>query len=1046
MLAPDHVEERVGPRTSRRAPAAGARAAAAGTWERRQGEGKAALAEQPMNLYELLGVTPQADEADIRSAFRKKTRATHPDKFNRWVEKQKREGRTFSEDERLQLHDDWVKKFEELRLAHDVLTDPYRRGVYDQTGQTSADKPKPIPITHAITMSQQMKGGDIPIEQEGFRGTVSIQPNARLPCVVQVEPSREFPRGATITLEAESAEAQTQRLGSNAVTFMRIDLGGADWERRVEQALDVRDALGTLLRVRRGEDDARSWTFLDRSFIATTDLQTEQSRRQSLGGKDSAGNYGGNDLLAVLEVTPEQALLGGFERMIDLPDGTQQLVQMRDGVSHRERKRYSAGGVCNSGTTDRGDLAVEFRIQPVQGGQVGRRKLGLEGTLRERFPAPFAKVDQQLSYAQDTIQVMQQALNQAETALQDSAKQRIETEKLLEQKRGELQYYEEQAERSQSLLKQWDKCWEDHIQTKGYWSGNYSMCVNPTKSPQQGAPRPAKNEKNAKATKKRGSKTESDLQEKCQKFERDLQRSNEDLEKLRQQLEDQKVQHDTQLASLQRSTGCGDKAAREELAEARARLGELQAELDGAHQETKQVRSELEQEAQSKNDLRKSLDELQTQFSIAKAERDRATQKTEQVRSELEQEIRSKKVLEESKNVLERSKNELEAQIRLAVEKLDEEKAELRWCMDMMESESPPVAPAKTEGISYLLDAVHSLAPAREVLSHTIRETVVAKSSITNTLRQKNAEFDEERQQHEKTRSQLQELQAKHEELQTKMGLAHQINQRTTMAIQSKAKESALAIKSAAAKANNAAHAYAISTDEIDKVLIAMGQSTLTRLLVPSEGEPPVGGQESAVDFSAATTTATGATIAHEFSASDDDEDPAPGTQPAPAAVLAPAPASAHAHPAAEDTKSVPATTTATGATIAQEFFDSDDDEDPAPGTQPAPAAVLAPAPASAHAHPAADDTTVSDKLKEVGNKAFKDGNFDRAIDCYTKAIEALPQKDHSKASTLHANRAACYKNLHDFKAVVIDCTAALDIDPNHHKARLRRGCVGLLL
>ena len=88
----------------------------------------------------------------------------------------------------------------------------------------------------------------------------------------------------------------------------------------------------------------------------------------------------------------------------------------------------------------------------------------------------------------------------------------------------------------------------------------------------------------------------------------------------------------------------------------------------------------------------------------------------------------------------------------------------------------------------------------------------------------------------------------------------------------------------------------------------------------------------------------------------------------------------------------------------------------------------------------------MSDKHKEDGNKAFKSGDMDAAIACYTKAIEALPRKDHPKASTFYSNRAACYKNLSDFKSVVRDCTASLEVDPNNWKARLRRGCAAFQL
>ena len=65
---------------------------------------------------------------------------------------------------------------------------------------------------------------------------------------------------------------------------------------------------------------------------------------------------------------------------------------------------------------------------------------------------------------------------------------------------------------------------------------------------------------------------------------------------------------------------------------------------------------------------------------------------------------------------------------------------------------------------------------------------------------------------------------------------------------------------------------------------------------------------------------------------------------------------------------------------------------------------------------------------------------MERAIAAYTKAIGALPRKDHPKASVFYGNRAACHKNLSDYKATMNDCTAALEVDPSNWKAQLRRG------
>ena len=265
-----------------------------------------------MNLYERLGVSPKAEEDEIHRAFLKKSRTQHPDKFARWCEKQEESGRTFTSEERVRLQGEWTKAFQELTFAHVELMDPYNKQQYDRTGTTSAERdekeaePGPT-VTQRISLIEQLQGGQIQVKQTDFTGTVKIKPGVHLPYTITVPQSKEHPRGATVKLELESAEEQRHRQGDDAITFMRIDLGGSDWECRVEQALDVRDALTMLLGVRQAEDATGSHQFLDQYLCTTKDLEKEQSKRSTYGGKDSEGKNGGYDLLAVLDVTPEQA-------------------------------------------------------------------------------------------------------------------------------------------------------------------------------------------------------------------------------------------------------------------------------------------------------------------------------------------------------------------------------------------------------------------------------------------------------------------------------------------------------------------------------------------------------------------------------------------------------------------------------------------------------------------------------------------------------------------------------------------------------------------
>lgn len=80
-----------------------------------------------MNLYEVLGLKPDAGVAQIRAAYRKLSAIHHPDK----------EGGN-------------EEKFREIKDAYDVLIDQGRRARYDKTGRTDADPVTPEAIRNVM--------------------------------------------------------------------------------------------------------------------------------------------------------------------------------------------------------------------------------------------------------------------------------------------------------------------------------------------------------------------------------------------------------------------------------------------------------------------------------------------------------------------------------------------------------------------------------------------------------------------------------------------------------------------------------------------------------------------------------------------------------------------------------------------------------------------------------------------------------------------------------------------------------------------------------
>lgn len=76
--------------------------------------------------------------------------------------------------------------------------------------------------------------------------------------------------------------------------------------------------------------------------------------------------------------------------------------------------------------------------------------------------------------------------------------------------------------------------------------------------------------------------------------------------------------------------------------------------------------------------------------------------------------------------------------------------------------------------------------------------------------------------------------------------------------------------------------------------------------------------------------------------------------------------------------------------------------------------------------------------LKEEGNKAFAMKEYEKAMQCWDKAISLLPSGDVDSA-VLHNNKAACHLMFKRYKEAVNECSAALNANPNYFKALTRR-------
>jgi len=85
---------------------------------------------------------------------------------------------------------------------------------------------------------------------------------------------------------------------------------------------------------------------------------------------------------------------------------------------------------------------------------------------------------------------------------------------------------------------------------------------------------------------------------------------------------------------------------------------------------------------------------------------------------------------------------------------------------------------------------------------------------------------------------------------------------------------------------------------------------------------------------------------------------------------------------------------------------------------------------------------SVTETHKERGDDAYKNANFEGAIEHYTKCIDALRnqgQADSELALKAFSNRAACFKQISNFDGTIEDCSAVLEVQPENVKALIRR-------
>lgn len=144
-----------------------------------------------MNFYEVLGVHKDADEYQIKTAYRKLAQSTHPD----------REGGD-------------KEAFQRVQEAYDVLSDPDKRAEYDATG--TVRPAAPTLRDEAMVMLSQIMGevldrSDVEFDNivADMEATIQNGVAQLLAQVMQLTLQREKVRKAITRLKAKEGEADS---------------------------------------------------------------------------------------------------------------------------------------------------------------------------------------------------------------------------------------------------------------------------------------------------------------------------------------------------------------------------------------------------------------------------------------------------------------------------------------------------------------------------------------------------------------------------------------------------------------------------------------------------------------------------------------------------------------------------------------------------------------------------------------------------------------------------------------------------------------------
>jgi len=346
--------------------------------------------------YEVIGVAPEAEDRDIKRAFRRLARELHPD---------------------VNSHDPGAEeKFKEAAEAYEILSDPERRAIYDRFGFEGLDSRGFASQAHGFgsfaDIFDAFFGGDPFGGAFGGAGAGRVQGGD---VAVEVEVSLEqAASGSRVDVSYELVDTCERCHGNGAEPGTPIDAcercGGVGRLRAVtrtafgqlvrEQACDVCGGEGKVPREPCAECGGRGRRAVRKTLGVDVPAGIADEQRIRLSGRGHAGERGGppGDLYVLVRVTEDERFLrdgSDLVTVVDVPApaaalGSRVTVPTLDG---EEEVEVPAGtqpgtvvtlkgrGMPTLGRGRRGDQQVVLNV--VIPRNLSERQRELLGELRE---------------------------------------------------------------------------------------------------------------------------------------------------------------------------------------------------------------------------------------------------------------------------------------------------------------------------------------------------------------------------------------------------------------------------------------------------------------------------------------------------------------------------------------------------------------------------------------------------------------------------------------------------------------------------------------